>query len=190
MQCFESVGNYFDDPPAQRGCLRRLAGAIGGDRSLHQDRGFFPELLSQPFILERARTDIAGQVSSSGRVPPGGLSRVVMIRGACARREAAGPYFPQTSFAISTASLSFAHCSSSERMLPSSVEAKPHCGEIASCSSGANFEASSSRRMMSSFFSSSPNFEVMTPTTTTLLPLGRKRSGSKPPARSESYSRK
>ena len=47
-----------------------------------------------------------------------------------------------------------------------------------------------SRRLMSSFFSSSPNFEVMTPTTTTLLPLGRKRSGSKPPARSESYSRK
>jgi hypothetical protein len=29
--------------------------------------------------------------------------------------------------------------------------------------------------------SSSPNFEVMTPTTTTLLPFG---SGSKPPARS------
>jgi peptidoglycan/LPS O-acetylase OafA/YrhL len=99
-------------------------------------------------------------------------------------------YLPHTSSAISTASLSFAHCSSLERMLPSSVEAKPHCGDNASCSSGANFAASSSRRLMWSFFSSSPNLEVMTPTTTTLLPLGRKRSGSKPPARSESYSRK
>ena len=43
---------------------------------------------------------------------------------------------------------------------------------------------------MSSFFSSSPLFEVMTPTTTILLPFGKNRSGSKPPARSESYSRK
>jgi hypothetical protein len=41
-------------------------------------------------------------------------------------------YFPHTSFATSTASLSFAHCSSSVRTLPSSVEAKPHCGETAS----------------------------------------------------------
>ena len=41
-------------------------------------------------------------------------------------------YLPHTSFATSTASLSFAHCSSSVRMLPSSVEAKPHCGDTAS----------------------------------------------------------
>jgi len=41
-------------------------------------------------------------------------------------------YFPHTSFATSTASLSFAHCSSSVRILPSSVEAKPHCGDTAS----------------------------------------------------------
>src|SRR5689334_24546550 len=41
-------------------------------------------------------------------------------------------YFPHTSPAISTASFSFAHCSSSERILPSSVEAKPHCGDKAS----------------------------------------------------------
>src|SRR6185312_15839852 len=52
-------------------------------------------------------------------------------------------YFPHTSPAMSTASFNFAHCSSSERMLPSSVEAKPHCGDSASCSSGANFAASS-----------------------------------------------
>jgi len=35
---------------------------------------------------------------------------------------------PHTSLAVSTASLSFIHCSSSARMLPSSVLAKPHCG--------------------------------------------------------------
>ena len=42
------------------------------------------------------------------------------------------PYFPHTSLATSTASFSLAHCSSSDRMLPSSVEAKPHCGDTAS----------------------------------------------------------
>jgi hypothetical protein len=44
---------------------------------------------------------------------------------ACGERE----NYPHTSFAISTIILSFAHCSSSARMLPSSVEAKPHCGD-------------------------------------------------------------
>src|SRR5262249_940548 len=37
--------------------------------------------------------------------------------------------YPHTSSAISTMSRSFAHCSSSARILPSSVEAKPHCGD-------------------------------------------------------------
>ena len=41
-------------------------------------------------------------------------------------------YFPHTSLATSTASFSFAHCSSSVSRLPSSVEAKPHCGDSAS----------------------------------------------------------
>jgi hypothetical protein len=41
-------------------------------------------------------------------------------------------YLPHTSLATSTASFSFAHCSSSVRRLPSSVEAKPHCGDNAS----------------------------------------------------------
>ena len=44
---------------------------------------------------------------------------------------------PHTSRATSTTNFSFAHCSSSVRMLPSSVEAKPHCGDSASCPSGA-----------------------------------------------------
>src|SRR6202047_760753 len=96
-------------------------------------------------------------------------------------------YRPHTSPATSTASFSLAHCSSSVRMLPSSVEAKPHCGDSGSCSSGAYLEASASRRLMSSFFSSSPLLEVMTPTTTILLPLGRNRSGSKAPGRPGTY---
>src|SRR5262249_1720346 len=99
-------------------------------------------------------------------------------------------YFPHTSSAISTTSRIFAHCCAPVSTLPSSVEAKPHCGLNAICSIGMNFAASSSRRLTVSLLSSVPLFEVMTPTTTILLPLGRKRSGSKPPARSESYSRK
>src|SRR5579884_1274019 len=39
-----------------------------------------------------------------------------------------GPAQPHTSSAISTIIRSFAHCSSSASTLPSSVEAKPHCG--------------------------------------------------------------
>src|SRR5205085_9639537 len=40
-----------------------------------------------------------------------------------------GSFHAQTSSAISTIMRSFAHCSSSARMLPSSLEAKPHCGD-------------------------------------------------------------
>ena len=45
------------------------------------------------------------------------------------------------------------------------------------------------RRLRSSFFSSPGTFELMSPSTT-VLPFGTNRSGSKPPARSVSYSRK
>src|SRR4051794_27419488 len=50
-----------------------------------------------------------------------------------------------------------------------------------------NFAASSMRRLIISFDSSCPVFDVTRPSTT-VLSLGSKRSGSKPPARSESYS--
>src|SRR5215831_9299408 len=63
------------------------------------------------------------------------------------------------------------------------------CGLSASCSSGACLLASSMRRLSSSFDSSLPLLVVTRPRTAT-LPLGRKRSGSKPPARALSYSRK
>ena len=50
-------------------------------------------------------------------------------------------------------------------------------------------EASSMRRLRSSFFSSWPNLVVTRPSTT-ILPWGRKRSGRKSPERSSSYSMK
>src|SRR5262249_24822206 len=97
---------------------------------------------------------------------------------------------PQTSRAISTIMRSFAHCSCSARILPSSVEAKPHCGDRASWSSATYLVASSMRRLIASLPSSLPLLEVTRPSTTIFLPFGKKRSGSNPPARSVSYSRK
>src|SRR6185503_4394263 len=58
---------------------------------------------------------------------------------------------PHTSSATSTIRRSFAHCSSAAITLPSSVEAKPHCGDSANWSSGTNFAASSMRRRSASF---------------------------------------
>src|ERR1700732_1343532 len=89
---------------------------------------------------------------------------------------------PQTSLAILTIMRSFAHCSRSASVLPSWVDAKPHCGLKASCSMSTNFAACSIRRLIAGWLSSLPAFEVTSPSTT-VLPLGTKRSGSKPPAR-------
>src|SRR5215475_14315180 len=80
---------------------------------------------------------------------------------------------PHTSSAVSTTARNFAHCSLSARTLPSSVEAKPHCGESASCSSAAYLVASSMRRLMSALCSRVPTLVVKRPSTTTLSPLGR-----------------
>jgi len=44
-------------------------------------------------------------------------------------RRRAGIHLPHTSSANSTIMRSFAHCSSSASTLPSSVDAKPHCGD-------------------------------------------------------------
>src|SRR5690348_16294046 len=89
-------------------------------------------------------------------------------------------YFPHTSSANSTIMRSFAHCSSSARTLPSSVEAKPHCGERQSCSSATYFVASSIRFLISARGSRRPDLDVTRPSTTILLLFGRKRSGSNP----------
>ncbi len=48
------------------------------------------------------------------------------------RRRRPRTHAPHTSLAMSTIKASFAHCSSSASTLPSSVEAKPHCGDSAS----------------------------------------------------------
>src|SRR5919198_3210653 len=104
-------------------------------------------------------------------------------------RDLAGDNHPHTSSATSTMRRSFAHCSSSVSKLPSSVEAKPHWPEMHSCSSGAYFAAWSMRRLRSSLLSSLPVLVVTMPSTTS-LPLGSMRSGSKPPERGSSYSMK
>src|SRR5262245_22251148 len=114
---------------------------------------------------------------------------IVRLRGRWHPRLGVNQAHPHTSSATSTTRRSLAHCSSSERILPSSVEAKPHCGERQSWSSAMNFAASSMRRLSSSLLSSAPLLEVTRPSTT-ILPLGTKRSGSKPPARALSYSMK
>src|ERR1700686_3162114 len=77
---------------------------------------------------------------------------------------------PQTSSVSSTIIRSFAHCSSSASTLPSSVEAKPHCGDRQSWSSATYFTASSIRRLMASFFSSVPLLEVTRPSTICFWP--------------------
>src|ERR1044072_5284448 len=96
---------------------------------------------------------------------------------------------PQTSSAVSTTSRNLACSCSTVSSLPSTVEENPHCGERQSCSSGTYFDASSMRRFSRSLSSSSPVLVVTRPSTT-CLPSGTKRSGSKPPERSSSYSRK
>ena len=73
--------------------------------------------------LRRAARIVAAQAGPSGPAP------TMIASDSCNRRCA---YFPHTSCATSTVSLSLAHCSSSVRMLPSSVDANPHCGDSAS----------------------------------------------------------
>src|SRR5262245_7784291 len=154
-------------------------------------------LAFRPRVLERRRAQQAAHVIGPER-RLGSLHRSSVIYCLSRTRSLSSPrtrvamrrHRPHTSPASSTIIRSFAHSSSSARMLPSSVEAKPHCGDRQNCSSGANLADSSRRRLTSSFFSSVPLLEVTSPSTTILLPFGRKRSGSKPPARSVSYSRK
>src|SRR4029079_156101 len=96
---------------------------------------------------------------------------------------------PHISSATSTIIRSLAHCSSSASTLPSSVEAKPHCGDRHSLSSEMYLEAASMRRLISSFDSRRPVLVVTSPSTT-WRSFGTSLSGSKPPARSVSYSMK
>src|SRR5207245_5737104 len=89
---------------------------------------------------------------------------------------------PHTSRAVSTISWSLAACYSRASSLPWTVLEKPHCGDRQSCSSGTMPAASSIRRLSASLDSSSPTLVVTRPSTT-VLPLGTKRSGEKSPER-------
>src|SRR5262249_39704917 len=94
-------------------------------------------------------TDLATLVPAAHRLERGRAQQAADVTGAKRRRSPRNRrHRPHPSWAISTAIRSFAHCSSSASTLPSSVEAKPHCGDTANCSSGANFAASSMRRLM------------------------------------------
>ena len=73
--------------------------------------------------------------------------------------------------------------------LPAIVEAKPHCGLRASRSSGIS-RAASWMRPRSSSTDSTFGFFVVTSPRTTIRSSGTARSGSKPPERSSSYSRR
>src|SRR5262249_16499169 len=97
---------------------------------------------------------------------------------------------PHTARGVPMRSRNLAFCSSIVSALPSTVEEKPHCGLRQSWSSGTYFAASSIRRFSSSLLSSAGRLLVTRPRTTRLFPRGTKRSGSNPPERASSYSRK
>src|SRR4029079_8480405 len=97
---------------------------------------------------------------------------------------------PQTSCATSTIRESLRCCISGVTPMCSlALVENPHCGDRASWSSSMKRFASSIRRLSSSTLSSSFTLEATRPSTT-VLPFGTTASGSKPPARALSYSRK
>src|SRR5262249_31321661 len=145
-----------------RHLLRKLALVDQPDRlGIGADQGCWQEHrgdLSCPQIARGTRGEGVALITSFDR------ASAIPRSYPCAQR-------PHTSPATSAIIRNFAHCSSSARILPSSVEAKPHCGDRQNWSSGANLPASSMRRLTSSFFSSVPLLEVTRPSTTTLLPF-------------------
>src|SRR5262249_7149982 len=96
---------------------------------------------------------------------------------------------PQTSRAVSATRWSLARWSAAVTRVPSIVEAKPHWGDSARRSSGTKRAASSMRRHSSSTDSSRGAFVVTSPSTTERS-SGTAASGSKPPERWSSYSRR
>ena len=84
------------------------------------------------FFSRLARASLSGRVRK--RLPTWSARKGGAVRGgiqlsAHARAAGSERHFPHTSSASSTIIRSFAHCSSSARMFPSSVEAKPHWGD-------------------------------------------------------------
>ena len=143
--------------------------------------GYTLAVADLPQVLQRARGVEAAGVRQQ--------RHAVRHAHRTARAVAAAVQRPQTSRATSTTRCSLRHWSSCDSALPWCVLEKPHCGDRHRSSSGTNFAASSMRRFRSSFDSSSPSLVVTSPSTT-FLPLGRARKGSKPPARTLSNSMK
>src|SRR5580692_11183447 len=112
--------------------------------------------------LEIGVADLVFGVAFASFFQLGGTQQAADMVGA-ERRLSTLHYSPHTSRAISAIIRSFAHSSSSASVLPSSVEAKPHCGDRQSWSMSMNFAASSIRRLSSSFFSSVPVLVVTRP---------------------------
>src|SRR6266581_283755 len=151
------------------GALHRVGAVDAGGRDADQD---FAALR----LGNRARADF----QHLGPARPGDLDRA---HGRHRKSQ------PQTLFATSMTNPSLRHWSSAVSLLPWWVLEKPHCGERHRASSATYRAAASMRRFRSSFFSRSGTLELTRPSTT-VLPFGTWRSGSKPPARSVSYSRK
>src|SRR5579872_1817076 len=103
-----------------------------------------------------------GEIGRGNLIPGAPRPRLLEGRGAqqapdvVGAERRLGALHPHTSCATSTIMASFAHCSCSARTLPSSVEAKPHCGDRQSWSSATYLVASSIRLSTSAFFSSVP----------------------------------
>ncbi len=101
-----------------------------------------------------------------------------------------GFYRFHTSFAMEMTCFILFHCSSSVRMLPSSVLENPHCGLRDKFSNGIDLLASAIFALIVSEFSNSGNLEVTKPKTTVCSRCVKLFNGSKLPERLSSYSTK
>src|SRR5262249_8320737 len=105
-----------------------------------------------------------------------------LVQGRVRVRLIGGTHVPQISRAVPATSLSLASSSSIVSRLPSRVDANPHWVLSASLSWGIIADASRTRALSSSLFSSAECFVLTRPSTTTRSP-GTWRSGSNPPDR-------
>src|SRR5262249_7295832 len=112
------------------------------------------------------------------------LSTIVVVRQPAAN---GCQSVPHTARAVCMILSNFRHCSSSPSCTPPTPLLKPHCGLSASWSSGRWRAALSMRRLRSSGDSRVALLVVTSPSTA-IVSLRTKRSGSKLPARSLSYS--
>src|SRR5207249_1234481 len=115
-------------------------------------------------------------VELPGEIPVGGVAALALQEPRVFA--ASGEWAHHTSRETSTTRSSFFHCSSGVSLLPWCVLEKPHCGDRQRFSIATYFAASSMRRLRWSLVSSCGVFDDTRPSTT-FLPCGTKRSGSK-----------